>query len=103
MQLEIGKRYRIRRINGEIVEGTMVQTKGDDINYPTFALGTGGFLGVHRDNVLGLADDDAPHEGIPRLVPVDGETESDGYRADALILDMDSEDRRYNGSVDLEA
>jgi len=103
MQLIIGQRYRIRRTNNEIVEGTLVQTKGDDENFPTFELGTGGLLGVHRDNVLGLADDVAPHGGIPRLVSFDGAEESDGYRADALILDMDAEDRRYNGSLDMEA
>jgi hypothetical protein len=103
MQLIYGERYRIRRTNNEIIEGTHIQTKGDDENYPTFELGTGGRIGVHRDAVLGLASDVAPHGGIPRLVPVDGAEESDGYRADALILDMDAEDRRYNGSIDMEA
>lgn len=104
MQLVFGERYRIRRTNNEIVEGTLVQTKGDDENYPTFELGTGGRLGVHRDNVLGPVDDVAPHAGIPRLVPVDGESESDGYRHDSEILDMDSTGKHhyYQAAPDME-
>lgn len=103
MQLEIGKRYRFRRINGEILEGTLVQTKGDDDNYPTFDTASGLF-GVHRDNVLGPVDDVAPHAGIPRLVPVDGEGEPDGYRHDSKILDMDSTGKHhyYQAAPDLE-
>lgn len=100
MELIIGKRYRVRRTNNEIVEGTLVQTKGDDENYPTFELGTGGRLGVHRDNVLGLVDDVAPHAGIPRLVAIDGVEESD-----ALVIDMDSTGKHvhYQAAPDMEA
>lgn len=100
MELIIGKRYRVRRTNNEIVEGTLVQTKGDDENYPTFELGTGGRLGVHRDNVLGPVNDVAPHGGIPRLVAIDGAEESD-----ALVIDMDSTGKHvhYQAAPDMEA
>ena len=69
--LIFGQRYRILRINGEVVEGERIQTKGDDENYPTFLLDDGGRLGVARSNVLGPADETCSVEGIQR--PAEGD------------------------------
>ena len=88
MQLIVGERYRIRRTNNEIVEGTHIQTKGDDINYPTFEVPGLGLLGVYRENVLGPASDMAPHGGIPRLVAIDGNDSSIHFSA----IDLDREE-----------
>lgn len=65
MQYE--QHYRIIRTDGSIVEGTYIQTKGDDENYPTFVLADGLRLGVHRDAVLGPVIDDCPVDGIERF------------------------------------
>jgi hypothetical protein len=89
MQLIYGERYRIRRTNNEIIEGTHIQTKGDDENYPTFELGTGGRIGVHRDAVLGLASDDAPHSGIPRLVAIDSDADGKHIHFSAIDIALD--------------
>jgi len=91
MELIVGERSRIRRTNNEIVEGTLVQTKGDDINYPTFELGTGGLLGVHRDNVLGPASDMAPHGGIPRMVAIDSDAGGTHIHFSAIDLNGTTE------------
>lgn len=86
MQLVFGERYRIRRTNNEIVEGTLVQTKGNDDHYPTFEVTGLGLLGVHRDNVLGPVDDVAPNAGIPRVVQ--GERTED--ESDEHLLNEDN-------------
>ena len=65
--MQYGQRYRILRVNGEVVEGKLVHTKGNDDYYPTFELDGGGLLGVHRDNVLGPVIDDCPVHGIERF------------------------------------
>ena len=64
--MQYGQRYRLLRVSGEVVEGKLVQTKGNDDYYPTFELDGGGLLGIHRDNVLGPVIDDCPVDGIPR-------------------------------------
>lgn len=64
--MEYGTRYRVRRMNGQIVEGEYIQTKGDDDNYPTLLLDDGARLGVTRANVLGPVDDSCPVSGIER-------------------------------------
>lgn len=61
-------RYRIRKINGDIIEGEKVETRGDDENYPTFLLDDGGRIGVHVSNVLGPVDDSCPVDGIERPI-----------------------------------
>ena len=94
MELVYGERYRIRRTNNEIIEGTHIQTKGDDENYPMFELGSGGRIGVHRDAVLGLSSDMAPHGGIPRLVAID--SDADGAHIHFSAIEV-------NGSTEVES
>lgn len=84
--LVYGETYRLLRLNGDVIEGEHVQTKGNDGGYPTFRLADGGFLSVASINVLGPRDDSCAVEGI-----------ENGYRADALILDDEAEDRRFSG------
>jgi len=91
MELVYGERYRIRRTNNEIIEGTLIQTKGDDENYPTFELGTGGRIGVHRDAVLGLVNDNAPHGGTPRLVAVDSDADARHIHFSAIDINGTTE------------
>lgn len=64
MQYE--QRYRIRW-RGEVIEGQYIQTKGNDEDYPTFDIGDGTLLGVHKDAVLGPVTDDCPVDGIERF------------------------------------
>jgi hypothetical protein len=64
MQYE--QRYRIIKTDGSVIEGTYIQTKGNDEDYPTFVLADGSLLGVHRDAVLGPVVDDCPVDGIER-------------------------------------
>jgi hypothetical protein len=66
MQYE--QRYRIIKTDGSVIEGTYIQTKGNDEDYPTFVLADGSLLGVHRDAVLGPVTDDCPVDGIPRTI-----------------------------------
>lgn len=64
--MQYGKRYKIRRINGDVIEGECVQTRGNDENYPTFQRDDGTFIGVHHSAVIGLVDDVCPPGGIER-------------------------------------
>jgi hypothetical protein len=64
--MEYGHRFRIRKTNQEVVEGELIQTKGDDANYPTFLLADGTRLGVHHSAVLARVDDDCGPQGIER-------------------------------------
>jgi hypothetical protein len=64
--MQYGQRYRIKlHSNDQIVEGECIQTRGDDENFPTFIV-DGMAIGVHKDRVLGLVDDDCPVDGIER-------------------------------------
>lgn len=45
-------KYEIKKLNGEIVVGEKIQTRGDDINFPTFLLEDGSYLGVSKDRVI---------------------------------------------------
>lgn len=66
-QISLG-RFRVRKINGEIIEATKIKTRGDDDNWPTFLLDDGGLLGVSAEAVLGPAGDDScPVDGIERF------------------------------------
>jgi len=71
MELVYGTRYRIRRINDDVLEGVLVQTKGNDEYFPTFELDDGSLLGIHHSNVLGEVDDSCPVNGIERSSNVD--------------------------------
>ena len=64
--MQYGQQYRILRVNGEVVEGKHIQTKGNDEQYPSFELEDGSLLGVHIDAVLGPVIDDCPVDGVPR-------------------------------------
>ena len=64
--MQYGQQYRILRVNGEVVEGKHIQTKGNDEQYPSFELEDGSLLGVHIDAVLGPVIDDCPVDAIPR-------------------------------------
>ena len=64
--MQYGQQYRILRVNGEVVEGKCIQTKGNDEEYPSFELEDGSLLGVHINAVLGPVIDDCPVDGIPR-------------------------------------
>lgn len=64
--LDYGKRYRLLRVSGEVVEGEHIQTKGNEADYPTFRMGDGGLLSVASANVLGPADETCSVEGIAR-------------------------------------
>lgn len=59
-------RHRIRRINGEVVEGEMVPTPKGSPDYPSFRLDDGSLIGVHYSAVLGTVDDDCGPRGIER-------------------------------------
>lgn len=104
MELIIGNRYRVRRTNNEIVEGTLVRTKGNDDHYPTFETASG-LLGVHRDNVLGPANDDAPNEGIPRIYEGQSGGSVELVSEETAIIDMDSTGKHihYQAAPDMEA
>ena len=64
--MQYGQRYRLLRVNGEVIEATHIQTKGNDIDYPTFERDEGGLIAVSKDNVLGPVTDDCPVDGIER-------------------------------------
>ena len=76
--LDYGKRYRLLRVNGEVVEGECIQTKANDEDYPPFLLDDGSRLGTTRDHVLGPVDDSAPPGGIPRTFTTGVEGGLDG-------------------------
>jgi hypothetical protein len=65
MQYE--RQYRIKLSDGTVVEGTHIQTRGDDENFPTFVV-DGVRIGVHKSKVLGPVTDDCPVDGIPRTI-----------------------------------
>lgn len=70
-QISLG-RFRVRKVNGEIIEATKLKTRGDDDNWPTFLLDGGGLLGVSASAVLGPAgDDECPVDGIERPADID--------------------------------
>ena len=58
--------YRIKRVDGIIVEGEKIETKGDDTNYPTFILRDGKIISVHKSRVLGEVNDDCSPHGLER-------------------------------------
>ena len=84
--MQYGQQYRILRVNGEVVEGKYIQTKGNDDEYPSFELGDGSLLGVHINAVLGPVIDNCPVDGIDRI--------------DCDILDAEAEDARFDGYAD---
>lgn len=45
-------KYEIKKLNGEVVRGEKIQTRGDDENFPTFLLEDGSYLGVYKDRVI---------------------------------------------------
>lgn len=49
---------RIKRLNGDIVVGTQIQTRGDDTNFPTFVLEDGSQLGTTKDHILDWIEED---------------------------------------------
>jgi hypothetical protein len=89
--MEYGRRFRILKTNKEVVEGELIQTKGDDANYPTFLLADGTRLGVHHSAVLARVDDDCGPQGIKR--PTSKEI------TNYLLTGDKGEDARYEGLV----
>lgn len=48
---------KIKKLNGDIVIGEQIETRGDDVNYPTFILENGTRLGTSKDHILEWIED----------------------------------------------
>lgn len=55
MLTKYGQRY-VFRFGGELKEGEKIQTRGDDINYPSFRTDDGMEYGVNAKNVITKID-----------------------------------------------
>lgn len=53
-------KYRIERSPGVVVIGELIQTKGNDTDFPTFILSDGTKLSVDKSRILGVLEEFPP-------------------------------------------